>query len=297
MSDKHFKTLDDIVFENRNKEYGAYDLRTSERSNLTKSLLFGSLIVFLLVGGIVGYNYAINNSNEEERVVEIELTDVEIPDIPEEIIEDVPPPPPPPEVEVAEIRVVMPEPAPNPPKQETIPPQDDMKDKNLGDKNVDGEKPTSIQMPTTPPAGPPGDGKKPAPAPTGNFTAREVSEMAVYPGCEKFKGKKEELQKCLAQKLNEQLGDQLSDFAETLNDRGESQAVAKLQFVIDKSGKIIQVKPMSGGSAELGRESKTALERIATRLSSSGKTIQPAKLEDGSPVNLVFQLPVRYVVQ
>ncbi len=296
MSDKHLKTLDDIVFENRNREYGAYDLRTSERSNLTKSFLIGLLIIFLLVGGIVGYNYAINRSDDTERVVEIELTDVEIPDIPEEIIEDIPPPPPPPEVvEVAEIRVVMPEPAPNPPKQETIPPQEDMKDKNLGDKDKDGDKATSIQAPPTPPPGPPGDGNKPVP--NRNFSPREVSEMAIYPGCEKFKGDKEKLQSCLAQKLSDALTDQLADFGDVLNNRGETKVTAKLQFVIDKSGKIIQVKPMSGGNADLGREAKSALERIATRLSSSGKTIQPAKLSDGTSVGMNFSLPVTFIAQ
>src|SRR5690606_26976655 len=118
-----------------------------------------------------------------------------------------------------------------------------------------------------------------------------------YPGCEKFKGDKTKLQQCLSQKLNDELSDQLSDFAEVLNDRGETQAVAKLQFVIDKSGKIIQVQPMKGGSAELGKESEKALERIASRLASRGKIIEPAKLEDGSPVNLVFQLPVKYQIQ
>ncbi len=32
-------TLDEIVFEKRNKEYGAYDLRTNYRRTLTKSLM------------------------------------------------------------------------------------------------------------------------------------------------------------------------------------------------------------------------------------------------------------------
>src|SRR5690606_3461359 len=151
------------------------------------------------------------------------------------------------------------------------------------------------------PEKPKGDGEGKKPAPGGNFTARQVSEMAVYPGCERHKGNKTELQKCLQKNLTEELIDQLSDYGEVMNDRGESQAISKIQFVIDKSGKIIQVQAMKGGggaiNADLGKESEKALQRIATRLSSRGKNIQPAKLEDGSSVNLVFQLPVRYVIQ
>ena len=37
-------SLDEIVFENRNKEYGAYDLRSSYRRILTRSMIIGTLI-------------------------------------------------------------------------------------------------------------------------------------------------------------------------------------------------------------------------------------------------------------
>ena len=37
-------SLDDIVFENRNKAYGAYDLRTNYRSVLTKAFIFGTIL-------------------------------------------------------------------------------------------------------------------------------------------------------------------------------------------------------------------------------------------------------------
>ena len=41
-------TLDEIVFENRNRAYGAYDLRTKYRSVLTKSFILGT-ILFVVV--------------------------------------------------------------------------------------------------------------------------------------------------------------------------------------------------------------------------------------------------------
>ena len=40
-------TLDEIVFEHRNKEYGAYDIRTSYRRILTRSLVIGTALFCL----------------------------------------------------------------------------------------------------------------------------------------------------------------------------------------------------------------------------------------------------------
>lgn len=51
MADDNLKydlTLDEIVFENRNKEYGAYDLRTTYPKLLTRSFLIGTAFFLLL---------------------------------------------------------------------------------------------------------------------------------------------------------------------------------------------------------------------------------------------------------
>lgn len=37
-------TFDDLIFENRNQAYGAYDLRKAYRSTLGRALLLGSLL-------------------------------------------------------------------------------------------------------------------------------------------------------------------------------------------------------------------------------------------------------------
>lgn len=126
------------------------------------------------------------------------------------------------------------------------------------------------------------------------FTAREVSYMAIFPGCERVDvNDKKELQSCLSKRLNELLGQKLEKFADHMDRTGITTAVAKLQFVIDKEGKIVQVKAMSGGNKELGIESEKAMNQIAGNI----KKIRPATLEDGTPVNLVFQLPVKYALQ
>lgn len=135
--------------------------------------------------------------------------------------------------------------------------------------------------------------KFPAEISGANFTAREVSHMAIFPGCEKHDvNDKKILQSCLAKELNILLAEKLSDFADEFDKKGFTSASAKLQFVIDKSGEIIQIKAMEGGQKDLSKEAEIAMNNIAKNI----KKIQPATLEDGSPVNLVFQLPVKFVL-
>jgi len=292
MSQKEFKTLDDIVFENRNKEYGAYDLRTSERSTLTKAFMFGVLVVVLIVGGIVSYNTVFARKDKVETVVDIDLTNIDEPiiDEPEPEEPEPEPEPPKPEPEVAQIKAVMPEPAKEAKVEETIPEQKEMENKAISTVTKDGEESKTIKVETKPePVKPAGNGNA-----TRTFNAREVSDMAVFPGCEKLKGDKKKLEKCLSDKISNELSSYLTDVTDELSRRGETRAVARLQFVIDKSGKITQVKALPGGNADLGRESKSAIERIATKFVSSGKKIQPAKLDDGTEVSMNFVIPVTF---
>jgi len=299
MAEENYKSLDDIVFEKRNQEYGAYELRKSQPKILTKSFFIGVGIILLSTLGIVLYNTVFTRADKEETFVDVTLTDVDIPDIPEEE-EEIPPeePEPEPEPEIAEVRVVVPEPKKDVIKEEPMASIDEMKDKVIGTENKEGEASSGVKGKSEPTGS--GEGTKPAPPPPPpqNFTARQVKDMAVFPGCEKFKGDKNKLQACMTQRLQGELGDQLSDFAQVMADNGDARAVARVQFVIDKTGKIIQIKAMEGGgpaiNKKLATESEKAMQRISQRLSARGKPIEPAKLDDGSSVNMVFVLPVTY---
>ena len=118
-------TLDEIVFENRNKAYGAYDLRTSYRSVLTKSFILGT-ILFLVAAITPFVIMKIKQMNAKEATeVNANLIDI-LPEEPiiEEVVEDEPPPPPPPKEEEPQqevIQNVVPEPG-KAPKVETPPP-------------------------------------------------------------------------------------------------------------------------------------------------------------------------------
>lgn len=50
--------LDELVFENRNKNYGAYALRESYGKELTRGLLIGTAVIFAFFGTVYGIHYA-----------------------------------------------------------------------------------------------------------------------------------------------------------------------------------------------------------------------------------------------
>lgn len=311
MSDnnKNIKSLDEIVFENRNKAYGAYDLRMSEKNTLLRALLRGGLIVLLMVGGIL---FSVSDlgggKNNEDISVEVDLSQIDIPEVEEpEEVEPEPEPEPEPEQryqeETAQVKVIMPEPKAEPKREETVPEVKAMEDKDLGLVDREGPKSTTQtgganevntnkEAPKeTPRTENPSTGTKPAAPAT--VTARSATVMAVYPGCEKdaAKGKQQAID-CMSKRLSADIGDELADFAEIAERDGITSAVAKLNFQINTQGHIVKISPQ--GDAKLGPEAKKALERITQKQQRRNKTIKPAESDDGRPAILNFNIPVRF---
>lgn len=83
-------TLVDIVFENRNKEYGSYDLR----KKLNKSLTIGFIVSFIVIVAIVAVPFIKALTTDDETVVLVKETVAELQNVKTD--EGAPPPPPPP---------------------------------------------------------------------------------------------------------------------------------------------------------------------------------------------------------
>lgn len=95
-------TLDDIIFANRNKAYGAYELRKLYPKMLTRALIIGGS-VFLLAMAAPALISLIPSSQEELSMTEVDLMKLPPPPIdPNE-----PPPPPPPPVELPKVNTVQ----------------------------------------------------------------------------------------------------------------------------------------------------------------------------------------------
>jgi periplasmic protein TonB len=102
---KNVPSFDDIVFETRNKEYGAYSIRKKYNRTVMWSILVGVLILSTAI--ITPYVMASVNQNriqKEEKAVQAEMEKL---DQPQEEIAPPPPPPPPAEAQ-AVIKYVAP---------------------------------------------------------------------------------------------------------------------------------------------------------------------------------------------
>ncbi|CAN5737107.1 energy transducer TonB [soil metagenome] len=79
----------DIIFDGRNKQYGAYELRKTYNKRLTKSILFTVVLVLFAFIGTVVSSMISKNAPEEIEVLDTQMAEVKKNDAP-------PPPPPPP---------------------------------------------------------------------------------------------------------------------------------------------------------------------------------------------------------
>lgn len=78
----------DIIFEGKNKSYGAYDLRKTYNNRITKALIITGSVLLLVFLGSLALNYINKNSAKDN----IDVVDTQM----AEIKKDEPPPPPPP---------------------------------------------------------------------------------------------------------------------------------------------------------------------------------------------------------
>ena len=153
MAEEQLKYTDfeELVFENRNKAYGAYDLRRSYRGLLTKAFLIGVLFFSGMILLPLLYSKAIKTEAKEGDGIEVEvnLKDLEMPEeeetAPDESLEnkqeevlqsldDVAPP----SEQVATVAYTVPEPVENAPVETPPPTKKDMENKAISTKTQDG---------------------------------------------------------------------------------------------------------------------------------------------------------------
>ncbi len=98
--------FDEIVFEQRNKEYGAYRLRKKYSRNLIIGMLIGTVIIgTAVIGPYINAKALENKAKRAERQVSLQMENL---DQPQETVAPPPPPPPPPAETVAQVRYVPP---------------------------------------------------------------------------------------------------------------------------------------------------------------------------------------------
>ncbi|MBN8678662.1 MAG: energy transducer TonB [Chitinophagales bacterium] len=261
----------DIVFANRNRAYGAYQLRREYPNNLLKALGMGLLLMALLMlspkimaafAGLVSPEVVEFPSDDDRVFTEVKVIQPPVVKVP-----------PPPQASVAYKPPVV---APDHEVNETPAPDvqtilDDGRD--IGAQTVEGPDDTP------PTLDPPGNGtaviELPAPPEDDNpVDPFVVSRMPSFPGGEA------EMFRWISQNL---------DYPEQARESGVSGQVV-LQFLVAKDGTIqdIQVVKTPAGGAVLGKE--------AIRVVQSMPRWTPGE-HNGKPVKVKFTLPLRFNLQ
>lgn len=137
----------DIVFEGRNKSYGAYDLRKHNSNTNLKALGIGAVVFALAVATPKIAEFISSVTATTDEGLHDRITAVKLPPKEEQPKEDLKPPPPKPREDV--VKFVKPVVARKEDVTEEPPKVEDLKDKNLGKEDIKGDKdaPLTVEPP------------------------------------------------------------------------------------------------------------------------------------------------------
>jgi protein TonB len=268
----------DIVFDGRNKSYGAYELRKTYNKRMVTALIAVASL-FLLI--FLAWLAATHLGNNDEKLAMI-VQDVQLEEIKSEEKKDEPPPPPPPpkpeppKIEMAKFtppKIVKDEEV----KEDEKPPeQEKLTDVKIALTNQEGLKDEGI---VAPPVSDAGKGVVSAPAQAADYwdqTFTKVEIESEYP-----RGRFKNGSEAWNAFLQKQLGSDPS-WAEP----GISGTVV-VQFVVDKTGNVSDITIVSGPQ-ELRPYAEKAVKK-------SGKWI-PA-IQNGHQVKSYKKQPISFQAQ
>ena len=267
-----YRDMLDIIFADRNKAYGAYQLRRSYTTYLMRAFGFG--LLFLLVLFLLPRLIGAVTELVKDKPVEVEIEMGPPPDL-----DPTPPPPPPP-----------PPPTPPPPTRTTVqfvPPvikkdeevveeepkkdieelietkadvgKDDVKGNDEAPPEID-DNPSELQVVEAPKV----EDKV--------YETFDIQKMPSFPGGEA------ELQKFLVENIN----------YPAIARENNIQGTAALSFVVGKDGTISNVQILKDPGGGCGKE--------AVRVVQSMPKWTPGEA-NGNPVKVKFTLPVRFRLQ
>ncbi len=221
----------DIIFDGRNKEYGAYELRKTYNKRLTLAVL-GMLAFILLaaVGSLIA-----NNIGKKDKAQEMVVQDVQLEEVKKQEQPEPPPPPPPPQPEPPKVEMTKFTP-PKIVKDEEVkedekPPEvEKLEETKIGTINQEGLKDEGI---VAPPASDEGKGVVEAPKKVEEDWDRTFTKVEIesdYPGG----------MSAWQRYLNKNLR------YPTEAQDNEIQGNVVVQFIVDKEGNVSEVEAISG---------------------------------------------------
>lgn len=264
-------TLEDIIFSEKNKAYGAYDLRKGYLKTINRSFFIGSAaFVFAM---LIPTLYAkLNFKDTEKKVVLADVMKIPPPPMDKTVPPPPPPPPPPPEIpKVSTTKFLPPEIVPDEEvKTEEPPPtQAELKEAPAGEETVVGD-PNAVQDVIIEDQPKKEEIVEVKPVEEEVFTV--VEQNAEFPGGQSALGKF--LQKNLRYPPQAQ--------------RANVSGRVFLSFVVDRAGEISDVQVLKG----LG----FGCDEEAIRVVKSMPRWNPGK-QSGRAVKSKFNLPISFVLE
>jgi protein TonB len=272
----------DLIFEGRNKEYGAYELRRKYNKRLTLALMItASLALLILLGSFVAA-YTEKNRNKQAEIKEVQLAEIQQ----EEQKNEPPPPPPPPKppdppkVEMAKFtppKVVKDEEV----KEDEKPPEvEKLEDTKIGTVNQEGTKDEGIVAP------PVEDKGAVVEAPKQDDEDKVFQKVEIEA---EFPGGSSGWQKFVTREIERNIDE--------LQDDGKS-GTTVIQFIVDKEGKVSEVRALPCNEAGVGNclGPGTKLAEIAVNAIRRGPAWKPA-VQNGRNVKAYRRQPVTFQLQ
>jgi protein TonB len=142
----------DIVFEGRNKSYGAYEMRKKNQSTSALAFVIGAVVFALAVATPKIAEFIGNSSSDDSATLNTKITTVKMP--PKEKPKENLPPPPPPPPKVDQVKFVKPVVAKTEEVTEEPPKVKEIENKKLGAETIKGDPDADLRLE------PPGDGPK-----------------------------------------------------------------------------------------------------------------------------------------
>jgi len=260
----------DLVFEGRNKEYGAYELRKTYNRRITKALIITASVALLALLGSV-----LASAMKEKDDKKIKLNEMTIQDVKqEEKKEPIPPPPPPPKQEPPKVEMKQFTP-PVIKKDEEVekppPPQEELKEVKIADINQEGIKDDNIATPVQI-----DEGKQIV------EEKKEEDENKIFDKVEieaSFPGGDSKWRQYLERNANGQVA--------TDNGAPEGTYTTVVQFVVDKEGNISDVRALTNHGY--------GMEDEAMRVIKKGPKWSPA-IQNGRQVKAYRKQPITFQV-
>ncbi len=248
----------DIVFEGRNKEYGAYELRKDNPKTTLIALIIGGIIFSLMLSAPLLASF-LPSSTDEDLSLDKKIVTIKLPPK-KEIPKDLPPPPPPPP-KVDQVKFVKPVVAKAEEVVEEPPKIKEIKDKNVGKENIKGDPDAELTV------APVGNGPKDVVEDDNTiYNPAGIQVKADFPGgVDAFRS-------------------YIAKNFEAPTDYGFKGGKVYVSFVVEKDGSISDIKVLRDAGYGTGKE--------AERVIRSNKVKWIPGEQNGRKVRMLFTLPI-----